>query len=221
LERDATLTTTPATLGTILVADDHPLFRQALVMAVEAVAPQARVAEASTLDRAVEIANATSDLLLILLDLKMPGSAGFSGVALLHAERPSVPILVISSAEAQVASPEARRYGAVGFIGKDQDLSVIEDAIAAALDGHGPAAVPAPAGDIDDMAHKVASLTPTQLRVLLGVLEGQLNKQIAYELGVAESTIKSHMTTVLAKLGVQNRTQAALAARALGLGSDR
>ena len=190
-------------------------------MAVEAVAPQARVAEASTLDRAVEIANATSDLLLILLDLKMPGSAGFSGVALLHAERPSVPILVISSAEAQVASPEARRYGAVGFIGKDQDLSVIEDAIAAALDGHSPAAVPAPAGDIDDMAHKVASLTPTQLRVLLSVLDGQLNKQIAYELGVAESTIKSHMTTVLAKLGVQNRTQAALAARALGLGADR
>jgi DNA-binding NarL/FixJ family response regulator len=68
------------------------------------------------------------------------------------------------------------------------------------------------------MASKVASLTPTQLRVLLGVLHGQLNKQIAFELGVAESTIKSHMTTVLAKLGVQNRTQAALAARALGLG---
>lgn len=192
-------------------------------MAVEAVAPQARVAEASTLDRAVEIANATSDLLLILLDLKMPGSAGFSGVALLHAERPSVPILVISSAEAQVASPEARRYGAVGFIGKDQDLAVIEQAITAALEGHGPAPVPAAAGDVDvdDMAHKVASLTPTQLRVLLGVLDGQLNKQIAYELGVAESTIKSHMTTVLAKLGVQNRTQAALAARALGLGANR
>jgi len=76
-------------------------------------------------------------------------------------------------------------------------------------------------GEIDDMASKVASLTPTQLRVLLGVLNGQLNKQIAYELGVAESTVKSHMTTVLTKLGVQNRTQAALAARALGLGGAR
>lgn len=212
---------TPTAQGAILVADDHPLFRQALVMAVGAVAPDARIIEASTLDRAVEIAGATSDLLLILLDLKMPGSAGFSGVALLHAERPSVPILVISSAEAQVASPEARRYGAVGFIGKDQDLSVIEDAIAAALHGDSPAPVPFHADDVDDMAHKVASLTPTQLRVLLGVLDGQLNKQIAYELGVAESTIKSHMTIVLAKLGVQNRTQAALAARALGLGVDR
>ena len=206
---------------TILIADDHPLFRQALAMAAGNVAKDARLVEGATLATALLEAQAADDLALILLDLKMPGSAGFSGVALLHAERPSVPILVISSAEAQVASPEARRYGAVGFIGKDQDLSVIEDAIAAALEGNSPAPVAVPAGDIDDMAHKVASLTPTQLRVLLGVLDGQLNKQIAYELGVAESTIKSHMTTVLAKLGVQNRTQAALAARALGLGADR
>ena len=189
-------------------------------MAAGNVAPDARIVEAATLDRAVA-ASAASDLLLILLDLKMPGSAGFSGVALLHAERPSVPILVVSSAEAQVAAPEARRYGAVGFIGKDQDLSVIEDAIAAALAGDSPAPAIIVHDDIDDMAGKVASLTPTQLRVLLGVLDGQLNKQIAWELGVAESTIKSHMTTVLAKLGVQNRTQAALAARALGLGGDR
>ncbi len=217
MERTETLTQ----VGTILVADDHPLFRQALVMAVGNVAPRARIIEAATLERAVESATGASDLLLILLDLKMPGSAGFSGVALLHAERPSVPILVISSAEAQVAAPEARRYGAVGFIGKDQDLTVIEEAIAAALEGHSPAPTPGPQDEVDDMASKVASLTPTQLRVLLGVLDGQLNKQIAYEMGVAESTIKSHMTTVLAKLGVQNRTQAALAARALGLGGQR
>lgn len=189
-------------------------------MAAGNVAPDARIVEASNLDTALAAATA-SDLILILLDLKMPGSAGFSGVALLHAERPSVPILVVSSAEAQLAAPEARRYGAVGFIGKDQDLAVIEDAIAAAIAGDSPA-LPIPASaEVDDMAGKVASLTPTQLRVLLGVLDGQLNKQIAYDLGVAESTIKSHMTTVLAKLGVQNRTQAALAARALGLHGER
>ena len=194
-------------------------------MAASNVAPDARILEAATLDRAVETATAASDLLLILLDLKMPGSAGFSGVALLHAERPSVPILVISSADAQIAAAEERlcrpgdKAAAVGFIGKDQDLSVIEDAIAAALAGETPAVAPLMPDEVDEMAGKVASLTPTQLRVLLGVLDGQLNKQIAWELGVAESTIKSHMTTVLAKLGVQNRTQAALAARALGLGN--
>jgi DNA-binding NarL/FixJ family response regulator len=203
--------------GTILIADDHPLFRQALVLAVGEVAPQARAVEAATLDSAINIASNASDLLLILLDLKMPGAVGYSGVALLHAERPSVPILVISSAEAHVAAPEASRFGAVGFIGKDQDLKTIEAAIAAALAGMEPPP-PAPAGEVDDMAQKVATLTPTQLRVLLGVLDGRLNKQIAYDLGVAESTVKAHMTVILAKLGVQNRTQAALAARALGLG---
>jgi DNA-binding NarL/FixJ family response regulator len=204
--------------GTILIADDHPLFRQALVLAVGEVAPHSRVAEAATLDAAIDIAARTSDLLLILLDLKMPGAVGYSGVALLHAERPSVPILVVSSAEAQVAAPEASRFGAVGFIGKDQDLAMIETAIAAALAGVEPPPPPAALGEVDDMAQKVATLTPTQLRVLLGVLDGRLNKQIAYDLGVAESTIKAHMTVILAKLGVQNRTQAALAARALGLG---
>ncbi|EIZ81266.1 LuxR family two component transcriptional regulator [Novosphingobium sp. Rr 2-17] len=203
-----------------MVADDHPLFRQALAMAAANVAPDAHIVEASTLDRAIATAAAASDLMLVLLDLKMPGSVGFSGVAMLHAERPSVPILVVSSAEALITAPEARRYGAVCFIGKDQDLAAIENAIAAVLAGNSPAPPTATHDDIEVMADKVASLTPTQLRVLLGVLNGQLNKQIAWELGVAESTVKSHMTTVLAKLGVQNRTQAALAARALGLGAN-
>lgn len=203
--------------GSILIADDHPLFRQALMLAAGEVAPGTCVMEAATLDDAVRLTAGAANLRLILLDLKMPGVQGYSGVALLHAERPSVPILVISSADPAVAMPEVRRFGAVGFIGKDQDLEAIEDAIAAALSGT-PIAAPYAMDKVDDMAAKVASLTPTQLRVLLGVLAGQLNKQIAHELGVTESTIKAHMTTVLAKLGVQNRTQAALAARALGLG---
>lgn len=206
-----------APIGTILIADDHPLFRQAMVMAAQAVSPAARVVETASLDAAVNAAAAASDLLLILLDLKMPGVVGFSGVAMLHAERPSVPILVVSSADASVAAAEARRFGAVGFIGKDQDLATIEAAIAAVLSGE-KVAPPPPMGEVDDMARKVATLTPTQLRVLLGVLGGRLNKQIAFDLDITEATVKAHMTAVLAKLGVQNRTQAALAARALGIG---
>jgi len=204
--------------GTILIADDHPLFRQAMAMAAQAVCPAGTVIEAATVDAAIAAAAAASDLLLILLDLKMPGVAGFSGVAMLHAERPSVPILVVSSADAGIAAPEALRFGAVGFIGKGEDLDTIEAAIAAALSG-APIELPQPpAGEVDDMAKKVATLTPTQLRVLLGVLEGRLNKQIAFDLVITEATVKAHMTAVLAKLGVQNRTQAALAARALGIG---
>jgi DNA-binding NarL/FixJ family response regulator len=208
----------PAAPGTILIADDHPLFRQALAMAAANVRPGHHIIEAATLEQAATTAASASDLVLILLDLKMPGATGYSGVALLHAERPSVPILVISSADGAIAAAEARRFGAVGFIGKHEGLDTIEAAMLAAMAGEDLPAPQAEADEVDTMAHKVASLTPTQLRVLLGVLDGRLNKQIAFDLAITEATVKAHMTSVLAKLGVQNRTQAALAARALGIG---
>jgi DNA-binding NarL/FixJ family response regulator len=201
--------------GTIIIADDHPLFRQALAMAAAHVRPDARQVECANLPSALNEAVAADDLILILLDLKMPGAEGFSGVALLHAEKPQVPILVVSSADAAQASLEAVRFGAVGFISKDADLSVIEQAIADALAGKTIAA-PVDAA-IDPVAAQIASLTPTQLKVLLGVMQGRLNKQIAYDLGISEATVKAHMTAILKKLDVQNRTQAVLAAKALGM----
>jgi len=200
---------------TILIADDHPLFRQALSLAVMQAAPGARIVEAGTLDRAAAAAAAAAEgLSLILLDLNMPGAVGYSGVALLHAEVPDVPILVVSGAERAAAFRQVARFGAVGFVGKDAGLAEIEAAIAAALAGERMTADAAPD---DDVAARVASLTPMQLRVLLGVLAGRLNKQIAHDLGIAEATVKAHMTAVLRKLDVGNRTQAALAAGALGL----
>ncbi len=179
-----------------------------------AVAPAAHIVEAGSLDRAGQVVRNTPDLSLILLDLNMPGAVGYSGVALLHAEAPDVPILVVSGAERAAAFAQVARFGAVGFVGKDAGLGDIEDAIAAALAGE---RIAAEAPDENDIATRVASLTPTQLRVLLGVLAGRLNKQIAHDLGMAEATVKAHMTAVLRKLDVGNRTQAALAARALGL----
>jgi DNA-binding NarL/FixJ family response regulator len=201
--------------GTILIADDHPLFRQALAMAASAVRPAARIVESANLMTAINEATAADDLILILLDLKMPGAEGYSGVALLHAEKPGVPILVVSSADAAQAARNALRFGAVGFLGKDAGLSAIEAAIADALAGK---KIDAPKDDvIDPVAAQIASLTPTQLKVLLGVMEGRLNKQIAYDLGISEATVKAHMTAILKKLDVQNRTQAVLAATALGV----
>lgn len=201
--------------ATILIADDHPLFRQAMAMAAANVRPDARLVECANLPSALNEAVAADDLELILLDLKMPGAEGFSGVALLHAEKPRVPILVISSANATQAACEAVRFGAVGFISKDADLSVIEHAIADALSGK---TIDAPTnGEIDAVAAQISSLTPTQLKVLLGVMQGRLNKQIAYDLGISEATVKAHMTAILKKLDVQNRTQAVLAAKALGM----
>lgn len=200
---------------TILIADDHPLFRQALAMAAGNVAKDARLVEGATLVSALLEAQAADDLALILLDLKMPGADGFSGVALLHAEKPEVPILVVSSEAAAGTAQNALRFGAVGFIGKDSDLSVIEAAIADALSGKRLAAPIDPL--LDPVAAQIASLTPTQLKVMLGVMQGRLNKQIAFDLGLSEATIKAHMTSILKKLDVQNRTQAVLAAKALGL----
>jgi DNA-binding NarL/FixJ family response regulator len=198
----------------ILVADDHPMFRAAMVLAAQRVCPGAAIVEAGTLGMALA-ASQGGPFDLVLLDLKMPGAEGYSGVALLHAEMPATPILVVSSAEAAQSAAAVQRFGAVGFVGKEQDLAAIEAAIAAALAG---TRIETPIeADLDAVAIRVAALTPTQLRVLLGVLAGRLNKQIAHDLGVTEATVKAHMTAIMRKLDVQNRTQAVLAARALGL----
>ncbi|WP_374529180.1 response regulator transcription factor [Novosphingobium sp.] len=202
---------------TVLIADDHPLFRQALALAVSRVLPQARVIEAGTLAGAARALETAEGLKLILLDLKMPGAVGYSGIALLHAERPAVPILVVSSAEGAAAADEVRAFGAIGFLRKDSDLGAIEDAIARAISGAARAAPAVTAQPEDEIRETVAGLTPTQLKVLLAVLEGQLNKQIAHSLGMSEATVKAHMTAIMRKLDVRNRTQAALVARSLGL----
>jgi DNA-binding NarL/FixJ family response regulator len=186
-----------------------------LVLAVTRVAPQAQILESGTLAAAARAASTAEGLRLILLDLKMPGAVGYSGIALLHAERPEVPILVVSSAEGAGVADEARQLGAVGFLSKDSDLDTIERAIARALGGR--TAKPAPSGPHEEVQQEIASLTPTQLKVLLEVLDGKLNKQIAHDLAMSEATVKAHMTVIMRKLGVQNRTQAALVARSLGL----
>ncbi|WP_010161718.1 response regulator transcription factor [Sphingomonas sp. PAMC 26617] len=204
----------PAADGrTILIADDHPLFRQALKLAVARAAPDAVVIEAGQLGEAAAAARGAARLDLILLDLRMPGSEGLAGVALLHAERPDTPIVVISSADEAATAPRVRAYGAVGFVSKTADLATLEAAVARALAGERDA--PGEALPSDDVSKRVASLTPTELKVLLGVIAGRLNKQVAFDLGISEGTVKGHMTAILRKLGVQNRTQAVLAARAM------
>ncbi|MFT3996259.1 MAG: response regulator transcription factor [Asticcacaulis sp.] len=208
-----------STSESILIADDHPLFRQALILAARKVRPQADILEAGTLEAALRAAETAKNLKLILLDLRMPGAEGFSGVALIHAEVPDTPILVVSAAEAERTAREARRFGAVGFIGKDQALPQMQQAISDALEGRIIETAPAD-DEVDTVAARVADLTPTQLRVLLGVLAGRLNKQIAFDLSISEATVKAHMTAIMRKLDVHNRTQAVLAARALGIGAE-
>lgn len=201
----------------VLVADDHPLFRSALTLATIRAAPTARVIEAGSIAAAVAALRDLPRVDLILLDLRMPDAVGFSGVATVHAERPQVPIVVVSAADANEADG-ARRYGAAGFLNKSASLPEIEAMVAGALAGERLSpGVSAVDPEIDAMAASIACLTPAQLKVLIAMLGGRLNKQIAHDIGISEATVKAHVTVIFRKLGVQNRTQAVVAARALGL----
>jgi DNA-binding NarL/FixJ family response regulator len=205
---------------TILIADDHPLFREALKFAVEQAAPDARTIEAGAIAETLDVLRGETDVDLILLDLKMSDSAGFAGLASIRAERPDVPVIVVTASEKADYAPRARQYGAAGFLSKTAPLPEICAVVNRALrreDTHDTFNFVNGVTDqeLDRMATRIASLTPAQLKVLMGLLEGRLNKQIAYDMGISEATVKAHMTAVFRKLNVRNRTQAVLAAQAL------
>jgi len=208
--------------STILVADDHPLFREALRGAVQRVLPDARLREAEDVDALYALVDAEPDADLLLLDLNMPGAQGFSALVHLRALHPELPIVMVSAREEPAVMRRALDHGAMGFIPKSADAATLGDAITRVLEGDrwAPAAAdaaPAPSADEHDAARRVRDLTPQQFRVLQMLGEGLLNKQIAYELGVSEATIKAHMTAILRKLGASNRTQAVLVAGRLAL----
>ncbi|MET3780140.1 DNA-binding NarL/FixJ family response regulator [Brevundimonas sp. 1080] len=196
----------------IVVADDHPLFRAALRSAVDKAAPGAEVVECASLAEA-RAAMAAGPVDLLLLDLKLSDSEGMAGLAAVRAEQPTVPVAVVSASEDAPVVRHALGLGAAGFIPKSSSLPQMVEAIAAILAGDSWAP-DVPEAD-DDLAGRVASLTPSQLRILEGLKAGRLNKQIAFDLGVSEATIKAHLTSVFRKLGVHNRTQAVILAKSL------
>ncbi|MCV6612676.1 MAG: response regulator transcription factor [Amphritea sp.] len=207
----------------IIIADDHPLFRAALKQAVTQAVPGVEIVEADTLEAVQSAVDNHSDADLVLLDLHMPGTNGFTGLVFLRGQNPGIPVVVVSGSEDASVMKRALDYGASGFIPKSSPLEVIAEAIGAVLEGEEwlPEEV---ADSLDDVteedqkfAANLASLTPQQFRVLTMLTEGLLNKQIAYELNVSEATIKAHVTAILRKLGVHSRTQAVIAAQRLGV----
>ncbi|WP_119717464.1 response regulator transcription factor [Cognatilysobacter tabacisoli] len=206
----------------ILVADDHPLFREALRGAVARVVPDARLHEADSVDALHALVEREPDADLLLLDLNMPGAQGFSALVHLRALHPQLPIVVVSAREEPAVMRRALDHGAMGFIPKSADSAQLGEAIERVLDGDRwapPAAFTAPAAAADehDAAQRLRDLTPQQFRVLQMLGAGLLNKQIGYELGVSEATVKAHVTAILRKLGANNRTQAVLIAGRLAL----
>ncbi|NNU15556.1 response regulator transcription factor [Parvularcula sp. ZS-1/3] len=195
----------------IVIADDHPLFRAALVGAVGKAAPEREVIERETLEGAFAALEA-GPVGLLTLDLHMPDSDGLAGLLQVRSLYPAVPVLVVSGDTAPGLPGRAAALGASGFVPKSSDLPTIREAVEAVLDGE--TWLPEEAEPSEEDA-ALASLTPTQLKVLVHVRDGLLNKQIAYELDISEATVKAHMTAVMQKLGVQTRTQAAMMARRL------
>lgn len=208
-------------MNTILMADDHPLFRDALRGAVGRALPQARIVEAADVAAMFAMIDAEGDADLLLMDLNMPGAQGFSALVQVRAAHPQLPVMVVSAREEAGVVQRALAHGASGFIPKSADAATIATALRTVLDGERWSPVPARpsvlANDEADIAKRVAELTPQQFRVLGMLARGLLNKQIAYDLGVSEATIKAHMTAILRKLGANNRTQAVLLAGKLAL----
>ena len=207
----------------IIIADDHPLFRAALKQAVSQAVAGVEVIETDSLVSLQETVAAHADADLVLLDLHMPGTSGFTGLAYLRGQNPGMPVVVVSGSEHPQVMLRAIEYGASGFIPKSAPLEVISGAIRSVLEGEVWLPQEVADGDAtlssDDVvfAEKLGSLTPQQFRVLMMLTEGLLNKQIAYELSVSEATIKAHVTAILRKLGVHSRTQAVIEASRMGV----
>ncbi|MCP2679578.1 response regulator transcription factor [Maricaulaceae bacterium NA33B04] len=203
-------------MSRILLADDHPLFRAALAAAVGRVAPDRTVVETSSLaETATALQAGAAEL--VCLDLHMEDSSGFVGLAELRRAYPNVPVVVISASTAPGVAARALEFGASGFIPKTAGMDTLCEALQAILDGEiwAPEDDSEEADEAAEAAAKLAQLTPAQLRVMQGLAAGRLNKQIAYDMGISEATVKAHVTAIFRKLDVINRTQAVLVAQAL------
>lgn len=200
----------------IVIADDHPLVRGALRQTVASALPGVTIREAGDLP-SLSAELAKSDAVdLILLDLTMPGVSGFSGLLYLRSQHPEIPVVVVSATEDRTIMRRCIEVGAAGYIPKSTEVDLMRDAIRIVLAGEiwTPSDLDAgspPDAAVADMMRRLANLTPQQLRVLMMLSQGLLNKQIAYELKVSEATVKAHVSAILQKLGVDSRTQAVIA----------
>jgi len=211
----------------VLIADDHPLFRDALKLAVAQAVPGAQIIEADSVHSLFAALESHPDPELLLLDLNMPGAQGFNALVQARAHFPAVPIVVISAREDRHIMHRALGHGAAAFVPKSASIDLIVGALRAVLSGDSwlpPSATQdGSAGSLSldeseaEATSRLAALTPQQFRVLSMLSAGLLNKQIAAELGVSEATVKAHVSAVMQKLGVSNRTQAVLLAQKLAL----
>ncbi len=226
----------------VLIADDHPLFREALAGVLAEICRNHRCLEAATLEEALEAARRAGELDLILLDLMMPGMDGIAGLGTLRQEVPAVPIVVVSARTERAAVMEAVSHGAIGFITKTSPRSVMVKALLQVLEGGiylpaevvrqldaeppaaaqaSPTAPSAPEPVAGVPRSLLATLTRKQLLVLERLAKGESNKQIARALSLAEPTVKAHVSAILHKLNVRSRASAIVASSGIDFSNLR
>ena len=203
----------PGAMRHAMVVDDHPLFAEALELTLRSVADGMTVTVASSLQEA--LAAPAPDL--VLLDLNLPDVSGFDGLIRLRRTFGATPVVVVSSMTDPKVVAGALEAGASGYVPKHSPRAVFRAALDAVTSGTTfvPEGFELPAADerTDRPIARLDSLTAQQARILELICDGKLNKQIAFELSIAEATVKAHVTAIMRKLGVQNRTQAVLVAQ--------
>jgi len=210
----------------ILIADDHPLFRDAICGVIQSAFEGAEIIETENLENALEIAKQNDELDLVLLDLNMPGMNGLNGLISIRNEAPTIPVVIVSAEDEKQVVLQAITCGAVGFISKSSPRAQMTEALQQILNGNVylPPDIIRQSSEQDSRRNRrqlmqkdvptelLQSLTRRQLLVLERMVKGESNKQIAYNLNIAETTVKAHVSAILSKLGVHNRVQAILAA---------
>ncbi|WP_431856005.1 response regulator [Azospirillum sp.] len=210
----------------ILIADDHPMVRDALRSAVGYTCQAEQVFEAGCLDDATRLLAAQGDMDLLLLDINMPGMNGLSGLVSLRSQFPATPVVVVSAHEDRKLVREVIQCGAAGFIPKSTPRDGIAAALRLVMEGgvyvpELPGEDEPEDGETAEIARRLATLTPQQMRVLEMLGTGKLNKEIAYELSITETTVKAHVSAILQKLKVYSRTQAVVFANRLQMEQAR
>ncbi len=210
----------------IILAEDHPLLRTALKLALQDALGPVICSEAESIDVLQRIMEKKEDPDLVLLDLNMPGAHGFSGLHFLKGNYPECPVVVISAYEETQLMVEAMNIGAAGYIPKSAQHQELKEALQKIVQGETWFTKEAqvafntnqyPTHSNTAINKGLQTLTPQQFRILGMIGNGLLNKQIGYELNISEATVKAHVTAIFKKIKVQNRTQAVIALKAMGL----
>jgi DNA-binding NarL/FixJ family response regulator len=205
-----------------LIADDHPLYREALISALQPLFENVDIIQSDGLDSTLEALQQHSDFDLVLLDLNMPGCDSFYGLIRVSQDFPKVAVAVVSASDSVEVVCKVMNLGAKGFIPKSTPTIVIAEALKQIMDGKNwfPEDMQT---DIEnyvpaiDIAKLVGELTPKQFRVLRLLQNGLLNKQIAFDLSITEATVKAHISAIFRKFNVNTRTQAVLMLKYLNI----